>query len=76
MYRNIEKIAQSVNCAPFLIEADESSKEQNGPISGQTEVKLRNDHVSYIITWYSLSFLTLCLIYRRIFSRLPYHIKW
>lgn len=76
MIRDIEKIARTTNSAPFLIEADAKSCVPNGPLSGQTEVNPRNDHISYIITWYSLSFLTMVLFCKRIASRMPYQNYW
>lgn len=35
-----------------------------GPIGGQTRVTLRNEHLSYIITWYIKK---LCVSYSRIY---------
>ena len=38
-----------------------------GPIGGQTKVSLRNEHLTYILTWlvcYSLLCNLICLLYR------------
>lgn len=37
-----------------------------GPIGGQTRVSLRNEHLSYILTWYSLSAITSFMWYKQI----------
>lgn len=40
---------------PVIIDATIESTIPGGPIGGQTNVSLRNEHLSYIITWISLS---------------------
>ena len=59
--RNIEEMAQTVGTEPVFLDADTSSQVPGGPVSGQTRVTLRNEHLSYIITWYSLCAITLFL---------------
>ena len=56
--RNVESLAEKFNTLPIFIDADEKSTITNGPIGGQTRVSLRNDHLSYLITWFSLSAAT------------------
>ena len=51
-------MAEVLNTAPVFIDADANSTVPGGPIGGQTRVSLRNEHMSYIITWFSLSILT------------------
>ena len=36
-----------------------------GPIGGQTNVNIRNEHLNYLITWYTLSAATLAMWYIR-----------
>ena len=36
-----------------------------GPIGGQTNVQLRNEHTSYILTWFSLSAFTALMWLRK-----------
>lgn len=56
---------------PYLIDATVESTVPGGPIGGQTRVTLRNEHMSYIVTWFSLSAFTSFLWYRQIFKRIP-----
>lgn len=51
----------------FILDADYASTVQGGPIGGQTRVTLRNEHMAYIVTWFSLSAFTSLMWYRRIF---------
>nr|CAD7396913.1 unnamed protein product [Timema poppensis] len=51
MYRDLEQMAEMVGAAPVYLEATESSSVPGGPIGGQTRISLRNEHMSYIITW-------------------------
>jgi surfeit locus 1 family protein len=57
-YKDLDAMATLLNTAPVLIDADRNSTVSGGPIGGQTRVTLRNEHLSYIFTWYSLSALT------------------
>nr|CAD7395192.1 unnamed protein product [Timema cristinae] len=49
--RDLEQMAEMVGAAPVYLEATESSSVPGGPIGGQTRISLRNEHMSYIITW-------------------------
>lgn len=44
-------MAKLVNSKPILIDAVVECSIDGGPIGGQTNISLRNEHVSYIITW-------------------------
>ena len=63
-YKDIDILSERLDAEKILIDADESCTVPGGPIGGQTRVNLRNEHVSYILTWYTLCFATLAL-YRR-----------
>jgi len=56
--RDVDEMARYLETAPIFIDAVKSSSVQGGPIGGQTNVQLRNEHLSYIVTWFSLSALT------------------
>lgn len=57
-YRDVNLMAQTLGTAPIFLDATKSSNLKGGPIGGQTAINLRNNHMSYIITWFSLSGLT------------------
>lgn len=63
--RDINGIAEKLKTLPVLLDADVASSVKGGPIGGQTRVNLRNEHLSYIVTWYSLAFLTLAMFWFR-----------
>lgn len=44
----------------------------DAPIGSQTRVTLRNEHLQYIITWYSLSGITGYLWWRQVIKRVPF----
>ncbi|CAN8019260.1 unnamed protein product [Ixodes persulcatus] len=64
-YKDIEGMARFRDVAPVLIDADSASTVTGGPVGGQTKVTLRNEHFSYILTWYSLSAATAFLWYSK-----------
>ncbi|XP_064457491.1 surfeit locus protein 1-like [Ornithodoros turicata] len=70
-YKDTESMARYCNAWPILIDAIAASSVPGGPIGGQTNVTLRNEHFSYILTWYSLSAITACLWYMKYFRRMP-----
>ncbi|XP_067951332.1 surfeit locus protein 1-like [Watersipora subatra] len=60
--RNIPDIAKAAGTMPYFFDEAESAAQwqiPNKPIAGQTIIYLRNEHFSYIITWFSLAAVTL-----------------
>ncbi|OTF83019.1 surfeit 1-like protein, partial [Euroglyphus maynei] len=60
--RDIEKISEQLQTKPIYLDAFENyplklifengqRQFDIGPIGGQTRINLRNEHLSYIITW-------------------------
>ncbi|MBN3288006.1 SURF1 protein, partial [Polyodon spathula] len=70
-FRDLEAMAKVAGTEPILIDADFSSTIPGGPIGGQTRVTLRNEHMQYIITWYSLCAATTYMWYRKFIRRIP-----
>lgn len=66
--------AADMSLASFVIEAGPELNPGGYPIGGQTRIHLRNDHLGYAITWYTLA-AALALIYflfvRQKLSRQP-----
>lgn len=56
--RDITGLSQQLQTLPVFIDADINSSIEGGPIGGQTKVHLRNEHMQYILTWFSLSAAT------------------
>lgn len=44
-------MARKCNTAPVFIDAVKEGSVAGGPVGGQTRILLRNDHLSYLITW-------------------------
>ncbi|XP_074655151.1 surfeit locus protein 1-like [Tubulanus polymorphus] len=63
--RDIEMLSDELGTAPFFIDADFNSTVENGPIGGQTRITMRNEHLSYIFTWFSLGGATLWMWFNR-----------
>jgi len=54
---DLPELAKQTNAKPVLIEALAEPKNPGGyPIGGQTSLNLRNEHLSYAATWFTLSF--------------------
>jgi len=64
-YRDLNTMSKTLGTAPIFIDALNSTTVKGGPIGGQTAIKLRNEHTTYIVTWFTLSFLTSILWWRR-----------
>jgi len=58
-WRDIPGLAYKLGTEEIFIDADLKSSTAGGPIGGQSRVKLRNDHFSYLLTWFGLSACTL-----------------
>ncbi|KAH8232708.1 hypothetical protein KR038_000458 [Drosophila bunnanda] len=73
LYRDLPRMSASTGAAPVFLDAiyDEQTA-KSGPIGGQTRVTMRNDHLSYLVTWFSLSAATSFLWYRQIVKRKPF----
>ncbi|UJR31525.1 hypothetical protein I4U23_019014 [Adineta vaga] len=56
--RDVAEMAAAMKTAPIFIDEVKSTSVPGGPIGDQTNVQLRNEHLSYIATWFSLSALT------------------
>lgn len=72
LYRDLNKMAQLTGASPYYIDACYESSVPGGPVGGQTKVNVRNEHMSYIVTWFSLSAFTAFLWYRQIIKRKPF----
>lgn len=70
-YKDVAQMADASGAAPILVDAVAESTVEGGPIGGQTNVSVRNEHFSYIITWYSLSAATAFLWYHKYIRRRP-----
>lgn len=44
-------MAELAGASQFFIDAVEESSVPGGPIGGQTNVSIKNDHLQYMITW-------------------------
>uniref|UniRef100_A0A914YWP3 SURF1-like protein n=1 Tax=Panagrolaimus superbus TaxID=310955 RepID=A0A914YWP3_9BILA len=62
-YRNFEEMANHCDALPVYLEATFESSQRNGPIGGQTNVTVRNEHLNYLLTWFSLSAITTAMWY-------------
>lgn len=49
--RNVEQMAEMAGTVPIFIDASADTTVPGGPIGGQTRASLRNEHLSYILTW-------------------------
>ncbi|XP_065336115.1 surfeit locus protein 1 [Cloeon dipterum] len=70
-FRDLDTMSRELGTEPIMIDANANSTVSGGPIGGQTRVTLRNEHFSYILTWYSLSAFTGYMWYRNVIKKVP-----
>lgn len=72
LYRDIPKMCAISGADPYYIDVKFDPKIPF-PIGGQTKMtSIRNEHLSYIITWYSLSAFTFYLWFRIVVKKMPF----
>lgn len=64
-FREVELMSKTLDTSPVLLDAIRESSIIGGPLGGQTAINLRNEHMNYIVTWFSLSFLTTFLWWQK-----------
>jgi len=63
--RDVEALSKVLHTAPIFLDAEQNPNRTVGPIGGQTHLKIRNEHLNYAITWFSLAALTLVMWYTK-----------
>ena len=56
--RDVEALSRKFNSLPIFLDADATSNVANGPKAAEMRMALRNDHMSYMLTWFSLCGVT------------------
>nr|XP_023014926.1 surfeit locus protein 1 [Leptinotarsa decemlineata] len=64
-YRDLEHMASVGGTAPIFLDATNDFDLPGGPIGGQTRISLRNEHLSYILTWFTLCGATSLMWYTK-----------
>lgn len=71
-YRDLDQMSAHIGCLPIWLDAKGIPDPPTGwPIPNQTRVTLRNEHFSYIVTWYSLFAFTSIMWHRFFIRKLP-----
>uniref|UniRef100_F6XNX8 SURF1-like protein n=1 Tax=Ciona intestinalis TaxID=7719 RepID=F6XNX8_CIOIN len=71
-YKDLDQMGSLTGAEPILLDAVFESSVPGGPIGGQTRVSLRDEHLSYMITWFSLSAITSYMWYMRFLKKVHY----
>ncbi|XP_061705525.1 surfeit locus protein 1 [Cydia pomonella] len=70
--RDLDAMSEYLGCAPVWLDARGIPDPLEGwPIPNQTRVTLRNEHMSYLVTWYLLSAFTAVMWHRFFIRKLP-----
>lgn len=71
--RNVEEMSSHLKTAPIYLELVENNPpgEYGTPFSGQTLVKVRNEHLNYAITWFGLSVFSFFMWYSVLRKKKP-----
>lgn len=57
-----QALAQATGSRPVLVDVAAGEDPAGGfPVPGQTQINIRNEHMQYILIWYSLSAATLAM---------------
>ncbi|KAH7693293.1 SFT-1 protein, partial [Aphelenchoides avenae] len=64
-YKDFDQMAQKCGALPVYMEAVYETTESGGPIGGQTNVNIRNEHLNYALTWFATSIVTMLMWYQR-----------
>lgn len=72
LYRDVPRMCDLTGASPIFLDVKHESTIPGGPIGGQTRVTLRNEHMSYVVTWYSLSAVTAFYWWKQIIQRKPF----
>lgn len=63
-YKNFEDMANHCDALPVYVELTyDPQTAKIGPIGGQTNITVRNEHLNYLLTWFSLSAITTAMWY-------------
>lgn len=75
-YRDVDALAKVLKTAPIYIEAVENWPLGNPgqPIGGQTRLTIKNDHLSYAITWFGLAVLSFGMWFTKYGPKTPKHL--
>jgi len=67
-YKDVDEMASFVGCDSILLDANIESTIIGGPIGGQTRIELRDEHFSYMVTWYALAVWTFIIWFKRYYK--------
>lgn len=56
-------MAKICGTSPIYVEATSDFTKPGGPIAGQTNINIRNEHFQYLATWFTLSAITSAMWY-------------
>lgn len=72
LYRDVPRMCNLTGADPIFLDAKFESTVPGGPVGGQTRVTMRNEHLSYIVTWFSLSAFTSYLWWKQVMRRVAF----
>lgn len=76
LYRNLDEMGEYANASPVWIDVKGIDNVPKGwPVPNQTRVTLRNEHLSYIFTWFGLSAATSYMWYIKYFQKTSLRMK-
>ncbi|KAJ8981461.1 hypothetical protein NQ317_000137 [Molorchus minor] len=64
-FGDLQQMSAATGSLPIFLDATNDFDVPDGPIGGQTRVSLRNEHLSYILTWFALGTATSYMWYTR-----------
>lgn len=63
--RDVSAMSKRLNTDPILIDLDLDPTRSEGPYGGQTQLNIRNEHLNYALTWFSLAALSFAMWYTK-----------
>jgi len=62
--RDVEQLSLMAGTSCAFVDADINSTVPGGPVGGQTRLQIRDEHLQYIFTWFSLAAITYYIWWR------------
>uniref|UniRef100_A0A1I7UH97 SURF1-like protein n=1 Tax=Caenorhabditis tropicalis TaxID=1561998 RepID=A0A1I7UH97_9PELO len=60
-YRDLKQMAETHGTEPVWLDAAYETTVPGGPIGGQTNINVRNEHMNYLTTWFTLTLVTMLM---------------
>lgn len=65
LYRDLNAMSEATGSSSVFLDAVRKETVPGGPVAGQTNLSIRDQHLTYIVTWYGLAVSTLYMWFQK-----------